>query len=150
MLSQDQVHELFQALRHSGKVMHQIFQLELKKVGLTVPQARVLKILYEKGKQSQVELSRELDSSMSSLSGMIDRMERMGLVVRQRDGKDRRIVQIELTQKAQELKSDLPAEGKFFRKYTESMSTEEIINLTHHLKRFTQSLEEGLKKWNKQ
>lgn len=149
MLSDEQIHELFSTMKQSAKVMQTVFHVELKKIGLTVPQARVMKVLYKKGPLSLVRLSEEMNTSTSSLSGIVDRMERMGLVVRRRGKKDRRIVYIELSEKAKDMKDQFPDEVKFFRKYTSSLSADEIIQLTKHIKRFTQSLEEGLEKWHK-
>jgi DNA-binding MarR family transcriptional regulator len=150
MLSDEQIHELFTAMKHSAKVMQTVFHMELKKLGITVPQARVMKVLYKKGPLSLVRLSEEMNTSTSSLSGIVDRMERMGLVVRRRGKKDRRVVYIELSEKAKDMKDLFPNEVKFFRKYTSSLSADEMIQLTKHIKRFTQSLEEGLKKWHKE
>lgn len=149
MLSDEQISDLFNAVKHSAKMMQTIFHMELKKLGLTVPQARVMRILYQKGPQTLVNLSKEMSSSTSSLSGVIDRLERMSLVVRRRGKKDRRMVYIELGEKAKDIEDDLPDQVRFFRKYTSSLTATEIVQLTKHIKRFTQSLEEGLEKWHK-
>lgn len=149
MLTDEQINELFQAMRQSSQVMRQVFQTELKKIGLTVPQGRILKILFTKGSLSLVEISKEMECSMSTLSGIIDRLERLDLVKRNRDQSDRRVVHIELSEKSKKMQDDFPKMAKFFHKYTDSMNEIDVINLTKQLQQFTQSMEEGLKKWNK-
>nr|WP_258567752.1 MarR family transcriptional regulator [Paenactinomyces guangxiensis] len=115
----------------------------IKTYQLTIPQVRVLSVLREEGPQSLVEVSRRLESSTSSLSGIVDRLERMGLVCRERDEKDRRVVRISLSEKCQELIKHFPArQAAHFRKYIEKMDTEEVIDLTEKLNKLTRILEE--------
>lgn len=71
--------------------------------GLTGPQVSALKILEATGDLSLTELSERMSAKNSTITGIVDRMERDGLVVRERSSSDRRIVLIRATDKGREL-----------------------------------------------
>jgi DNA-binding MarR family transcriptional regulator len=76
--------------------------------GLTVPQIICLYEIYEKGVMTLSVLSRGVFLSMSTLVGIIDRLEEKGLLVRTRDSKDRRNIFIDITQKGREFVTSSP------------------------------------------
>lgn len=71
--------------------------------GLTGPQLSVAKILQDIGDLSLSELSERINAQNSTVTGIVDRMEREGLVERKRSSDDRRVVHIRLTKKGHEL-----------------------------------------------
>lgn len=76
--------------------------------GLTVPQIICLYEIYEKGVITLSVLSKKVYLSMSTLVGVIDRLEEKGFVNRTRDSKDRRIIFIDITEKGKEFVSSSP------------------------------------------
>jgi len=74
-----------------------------ERYGLTGSQLLVLKMLEPKGSISLSELSERIRAKNSTVTGIIDRMERDGLVVRRRSEEDRRVVYLELTPKGKKL-----------------------------------------------
>ncbi len=76
--------------------------------GLTGPQLTVVKMLESLGDMSLSELSDRIHAQNSTVTGIIDRMEREGLVARARSAKDRRMVIIQLTDKGRLLARDVP------------------------------------------
>lgn len=76
--------------------------------GLTVPQIICLYEIYEKGAMSLSLLSKNIYLSMSTLVGVIDRLEEKGFVQRIRDIKDRRIIFINITTKGIEFVRSSP------------------------------------------
>jgi DNA-binding MarR family transcriptional regulator len=70
-----------------------------RSVDLTGPQLTVLKMLEAVGDLSLSELSERIRAQNSTVTGIIDRMEREGLVTRARSTEDRRVVKIKLTDK---------------------------------------------------
>ena len=62
------------------------------------------------GNLSLSELSEQIRAQNSTVTGIIDRMEREGLVVRGRSKQDRRVVYIRLTDKGQKLAAEIPVE----------------------------------------
>lgn len=72
---------------------------------LTPQQAQLLCMLSD-GPVGMTELSRALHLEKSSLTGLVDRVERRGLVARKPDPHDRRACQIELTGQGLQLAVD--------------------------------------------
>jgi DNA-binding MarR family transcriptional regulator len=66
--------------------------------GLTGPQVTVMALLVSKGPLTLTELSRSLSMSHSTASGIVDRLERRGLVRRTTDAADRRRTAIAVTE----------------------------------------------------
>ncbi len=79
-----------------------------KKYGLTGPQSTLLRTLIKEGPLSSASLSRRLYVTPSNITGIIDRLEKKGLVERIRKERDRRIVLINLTESGAELGNSLP------------------------------------------
>ena len=78
--------------------------------GLTGPQVTVLKLLEGVGDLSLSELSERIQARNSTITGIVDRMERDGLVVRRRSERDRRVVEIVLTPRGQTLARAIPVQ----------------------------------------
>ncbi|MEE8431739.1 MAG: MarR family transcriptional regulator [Candidatus Desulfatibia sp.] len=83
------------------------FQMS-RKYGLTGPQTAVLRNLAAEGPLSSASLSRRLYVTPSNITGVIDRIEKKGLVERIKKDGDRRIALITLTQNGRELSKTLP------------------------------------------
>ena len=86
-----------------------IFEKILKESGIDAfngPQGRILYVLWEKGELSITEIGRLTSLANTTLTGMLDRMEAAGLVVRIHNPKNRREIRIALTSKAQDLRAD--------------------------------------------
>src|SRR5882672_5876399 len=79
-----------------------------RRAALTGPQLTVVKLLEQIGDLSLSELSEKIRAQNSTVTGIIDRMEREGLVTRERSKEDRRVVHIRLTTKGAELARDIP------------------------------------------
>ena len=65
---------------------------------LTYSQFAVLEALYHLGHMSQGEISMKVLKSGSNMTTVIDNLERDGLVRRERDAKDRRVIHVHLTE----------------------------------------------------
>ena len=65
---------------------------------LTYSQFAVLEALYHKGTLTQGELSQKVLKSVSNMTTVIDNLERDGLVRRERDAHDRRVIHVHLTE----------------------------------------------------
>jgi DNA-binding MarR family transcriptional regulator len=79
-----------------------------RQFSLTAPQSGVLRSLNARGPISSAELSRELCVTPSNITGIIDRLEKKGLVQRNRQEDDRRIALIHLTDGGKALSKGLP------------------------------------------
>ena len=113
-----------------------------KKSGLTGPQAEALRILAKDGPLSSAALSRKLFVTPSNITGIIDRLEKKGLVERIRGTKDRRISQLKITDAGSELSESLPSslEGTLINGLLD-MEVEEIRELGSHMKKIPELLQ---------
>ena len=101
-----------------------------REVGLTGPQLTVIKLLETFGDLSLSSLSERIRAQNSTVTGIIDRMEREGLVVRERSTADRRVVLIKLTDKGHELAASIEVEPmEMFRGALAALSAEEVAHL---------------------
>ena len=85
-----------------------VTKTQAREHGLTGPQISVLKILEAMGDLSRTELSEKMSARNSTITGIVDRMERDGLVVRERSQSDRRVVLIRATEKGTALAASVP------------------------------------------
>jgi len=65
----------------------------------------VMQCLWEEDEQNLTELSKKIALESSSMTGLIDRMERAQLVKRSRDDKDRRVWRVQLTKQGKEIEA---------------------------------------------
>jgi DNA-binding MarR family transcriptional regulator len=79
-----------------------------RQFSLTAPQSGVLRSLVRSGPVSSASLSRELCVTPSNITGIIDRLEKKGMVRRVRKEGDRRVSLIELTEAGEQLSRNLP------------------------------------------
>ena len=98
--------ELAAAIFRVAKSTKRSIRADLEALGLTVPQGMALHTLAAAGgRLSARELGRECDMLASTATGVVDRLELHGLVERERDNDDRRVVWIKLTEQGAELQS---------------------------------------------
>jgi DNA-binding MarR family transcriptional regulator len=98
--------------------------------GLTGPQLVVVKLLEPVGRLSLSELSWRIRARNSTVTGIIDRMEREDLVSRRRSLEDRRVVNIELTEKGKRLAAEIRIEPmEMFRRAVSELSPRDAADL---------------------
>lgn len=101
-----------------------------REFGLTGPQLTVIKILEQLGDLSLSSLSSRIKAKNSTVTGIIDRMEREGLVRRERSEEDRRIVLIRLTDEGRALAGRIEVEPMaIFREALRSLPRRDIEEL---------------------
>lgn len=115
--------------------------------GLTRAQLAVVKILEPEGQLSLGELGRSLHSRASTVTGIVDRMEREGLVERRRSPEDRRVVHIVLTPQGKRLARRIPIEPiQIFRQILGELSAKEAAELERLLTRVAGRVREIMEK----
>lgn len=79
----------------------QLFKHNMSKMfddtGMSAPQGMVLGLLSKEKKMKITELSNHLCLSNSTVSGIIDRLEKQEMVVRERSDKDKRVVYVSIS-----------------------------------------------------
>jgi len=108
------IFETMQSLRRIFKTVQDYSQEVYKKFGVTGPQLWALKTISENGSLSLGELSKKMYLHPSTVTGVVDRLEKKGYVVRNRVEKDRRVIKVQLTPKGEGLvgKAPNPVQGK--------------------------------------
>lgn len=105
-------------------------------------QGRILYVLWQEDGVPIKTISERCGLAITSLTTMLERMEKSGLIIRQQDSGDKRKILIFLTDKAKALKEDYDAVSDrmsaiFYQGFTE----EEIRNFEEHLERIRLNLE---------
>ncbi len=111
--------------------------------GLTGPQLTVIKLLETFDNLSLSSLSERIRAQNSTVTGIIDRMEREGLVRRERSTVDRRVVHIRLSDKGQKLAKQIQVEPmEIFREALASLSQadlKDLLRLLNKLQKFVRA-----------
>lgn len=102
-LMRDLDHSLPMLLLRAREATMGHFRPLLSDSGLTEQQWRVLRVLWERNGTEARDLAERAMMLRPSLTGVIDRLERDGLVERRSDGADGRKVRLWLTRKARRL-----------------------------------------------
>lgn len=102
-----------------------LFKHNMSKVlcdtGISAPQGMVLGLLSKKKKLKITELSNELSLSNSTVSGIIDRLEKQEMVVRERSIDDKRVVYVSILPNFQEMHKNF---RKQFQKSIENIMSQ--------------------------
>lgn len=110
----DAITEIMQSLRRIFKSIQDYSQEVSNKFGITGPQLWALKTISENEKLSLGELSKRMCLHPSTITGVVDRLERKGYVLRDRGQEDRRVIKVQLTSEGKRLvrKAPNPVQGK--------------------------------------
>ncbi|MFM1652161.1 MarR family winged helix-turn-helix transcriptional regulator [Brevibacillus sp. B_LB10_24] len=103
----DKIVKLSETLNQTNKLFFDILTIILADSGLTRLQVYVLKMIKD-SPRTIGELSKLTELPYSTTSGIIDRLERQHLVVRQKDEHDRRVVRVYLADRPEVLEKKVP------------------------------------------
>lgn len=93
------------ALYNASRAVIRAYGPLLEPLGLTYPQYLVMLILWEEKSLSVKALGERLALDSGTLTPLLKRLEQRGLVTRQRDTEDERVVRISLTPDGQKLRA---------------------------------------------
>lgn len=127
------------------KLMHgaELYTKELnKKYEVTAAQLNCLLALYENGPLPPSRIAKHMMVNSSTVTGVIDRLERKGLAERQRNSPDRRIINIQLTAAGKKMAevAPPPIQQRVVDGLKE-MSPEELNQIIDSLARLTKMLD---------
>lgn len=105
-------------------------------------QGRILYVLWQDDHISISRLSEQTSLANTTLTAMLDRMEKMGLIVRKADPQDRRSRLIALTEKAKSLQEDYTRISQQMNEiYYDGFTEAEVIQFESYLLRVLNNLE---------
>lgn len=108
---------------------------------ITPPQFNALLYLIKDGDLTIGELSQKMFLACSTVTDLLDRMERNGLVRRVKDERDRRIVRIQVLDKGRKVKEGvLERRRQFLMDIFIDFDNEEIAALDQHFKKLNDTM----------
>jgi len=127
---------LWLLLRRVGDTLVRCQDLVFSKYGLTAEQFAVLASIESRGPLSPSDLASLLERAPNSMSMLVDRMVKAGLVRRARDRKDRRVVTVSLTEKGKTaVEPAIPAGWEFIHEVLSTLFDDEQRDLADMLER---------------
>ena len=110
---------------------------ELAPIGITWAQGTTLFWIANRPEgTTSAELCRVIGTDTGSMTRMLDRLERKGLIRRERSVEDRRVVNLTITPAGSEFCAKLPPiADAVFNRFAEGFSTEELLVLKGFLRR---------------
>lgn len=94
-------------LADNSRLARWAFDQQVREIGVTGPQARLLLILSRRPGENQGFYAEQLEVEPITLCRMVDRLEEAGMIERRRDPTDRRAWQLHLTVKSQKIVAKL-------------------------------------------
>lgn len=120
-------------------------QMCLAQQGVTVAQAYTLLTLPSAVSITMNDLSAKMELASSTMTRMVDQLVAKGLVERQHDEEDRRVVWVKLTVKGQAVQHTLDeAQRELFQGPLSQVGEEERAGILHALKSLNDFFERGL------
>lgn len=135
---------IVQGLRRIVRALHSYSQDVRARYGLTGPQLWALKTLRRTGAMPVGRLAGALAVHQSSLSLLLDRLERRELVQRRRSRADQRVVEVSLTRRGAAMADDAPeaAQGRLLHAL-DHMPAAEVRQLSVAVQRLVTAMEAG-------
>ncbi|MDX8046604.1 MarR family transcriptional regulator [Gracilibacillus sp. S3-1-1] len=99
----EQIVDIEKELRYIASIIKQKGREILHNYPITTPQFIALQHLLERGDLTLGELSKHINLAFSTTTDLVDRMEKIEIVERVRDTKDRRVVRIHLLDKGRKI-----------------------------------------------
>ncbi|MFW9874543.1 MAG: MarR family winged helix-turn-helix transcriptional regulator [Candidatus Thorarchaeota archaeon] len=139
--------EIFQLINILSKKYEKLQRQIVKSENLTPPQYSILMELWKSDGKPFKDLASACCCSPSTITGIIDTMERNDLVYRENNPNDRRSLLVKLTEKGKEIKKITPPIKIILTNCCEGFTSEEVDRLTQLLNKLSNSFElSGLEK----
>ncbi len=111
-----------------------LFKEELESYDITPPQFALMGFLWQQDGLTQVELSDKSQVDRTTVGGLIDRLEKIGLVERHPHPQDRRAYQIRLTTKGKDMECPLTEVAqRAMARFTAGLKQEDLGELARIL-----------------
>jgi DNA-binding MarR family transcriptional regulator len=95
----DGITPILEGLERIFRTVNVFSKRSLRRWGVTGPQLWAMRILRRGGRLTMSDLTRRMHLDMSTVSGVVDRLEEGGVVSRVRDAEDARVVRLSLTRR---------------------------------------------------
>lgn len=134
-------HDILMSYLRVTQHMSQQFRSHFGRLNLTFPQALVLTVLGEGEAIPISALAERTGSANSTVSGIVDRLEKLGLAERQRSEMDRRVIYVAATEKYRTLRAQAATDvGGYFDSILSDLSKKERAQVAGALKLLDEAL----------
>lgn len=134
--------ELAQFIREINRMIQKRLRTTFQESGLTPPQLMILHYLFRHDSCRVNDISDHLRLAASTVSSILDRLERNGFVFRERNKTDKRMVDITLTPKANNIKTTLKTDlTNSMNEMTNEATADEVSRIHDGLKLMKDVLE---------
>jgi DNA-binding MarR family transcriptional regulator len=136
------VSEVFKLLERVAKKLTRLQREDIKAVDLTPAQYSVLSMLWEKDGRPFTELASGCCCSPSTVTGIVDTLEKKGLVSRGPNPEDRRSLLVTLTEDGTALKGKTPSLVMILGDCCPGIAPDELQQLSGLLRKLDDTLED--------
>jgi DNA-binding MarR family transcriptional regulator len=104
----------------------------VKRVGLTGPQLVILQEVDRNGEVTAGEIARAVSLSQATVTGILERMEKRGLLARQRSDRDKRRIMVRITERGRQILDEAPPlmQEAFVEKFSSLQAWEQTMILS--------------------
>ena len=126
----------------ASRLVTQCYRPFLQKINLTYPQYLVMMILWEKDNIPVSDISHRLSLESNTTTPLLQRMEKDGIIKREKSGKDTRQTIVSLTKKGKELEEKAKDVPYCMMEYLKekNISEKELVTIIPNLDKIINSL----------
>ncbi len=130
-------------LREINSTINNKINNKVKERGLTQSQVTVIKFVAHFKKLTITELSDYMSIKKSTCSGIVDRLENMGILERVKDENDKRVTYIIFSRKGQGLSNEIKEDiNRYFKEIFNNISEEDLILIENNLEKLSKLIKE--------
>ena len=140
----ENVIEIEKYLRKVDNIIRKKGREILRDFNITVPQFLALQWLINSGNLTISELSQNMSLACSTITDLVDRMEKNELVIRVKDEKDKRVVRVQVLDNGHKLlKEVMKKRHLFLATKLNSFKEEDKVYLAKNLKNLFEAMDNG-------
>lgn len=128
--------KLFVVLTRALAAVRKSIEKEIRTYGLNPTEFAVLELLYNKGEQSAQKIGEKVLIASSSITYVVDKLEKKELILRTPFSEDRRIINVSITEEGRQMMDEIfPIHTKGVRRILEGLDTKEKEEMITQLKK---------------
>ncbi len=132
--------EIFRLVEQVSKKLKRFQGRTVREANLTPAQYALLSLLWQKDGRPFKDLASASFCSPATITGLVDTLEKKGLVTREPNPDDRRSLLVKLTKRGKSLKQSTPTLERIYGKCCVSLQEEELQQLDTLIRKLNDSL----------